>query len=261
MKLCLIGDSHAAMLIAAHRQDPRGETLTVFAKPGLAASEVAMDGQVLRASTDAFRDRLRPLGTADSLDLGTFDAVILAGLVPSAFAAVRLQQDHHVSGWPSGAKALSRALSGDTLPKARPLLTRAAYRAALSALTGASLAALIARAAPGPVWVVPQPYPSDALLQDDGKYPVFRRVVRNGDGDALSQDLNAAHKGCFGTIGNARLVTQPSTTLAQGCLTQAEFMRGGPRLAEGGQQQADDVLHGNAKLGALLLAAIRHDMG
>ena len=256
MRLCLIGDSHAAMLIAAHRQDPRGTALTVFAKPGLVASDLAVEGGMLHALSDDLRKRLAGMGTADRLDLHQFDALVIAGPVPSVFAAVRLQQGHAVSGWPSGAQAMARALGDVALPKARPLMTRAAYRAALTALTETSLAAMLVRAAPVPVRVVPQPCPSDALLQMEGKYPVIRRVIQKGDGAALAEDLDHAHRAVFG----AHCLSQPAETRSHGCLTRADLMRGGPRLAEGGRQEVDDVLHGNARLGARLLGAVRQSI-
>ena len=260
MRLCLIGDSHAAMLIAAHRADPAGDALTIFAKPGLAASDIAVEDGILRAVSEDLGKRLDGMGTSDSLDLRDFDAIVIAGLVPSAFAAVRLQQGHAVSGWPSGVRALARALAdGPGAP--RPLMTRSAYRAALVALTENSLGATLARSAPCPVSLVPQPFPSDALLQMEGRYPVFRRVVRNGDGAALAEDLHAAYNSVFRKIDGASCLLQSTDTRSHGCLTRADLMRAGPRLAEGGRQESDDILHGNAALGAVLWAGLRQRLG
>lgn len=257
MKLCLIGDSHAAMLISAHRQTPADVDLTVFAKPGLSAEDIAMTGPLLRATSADMHTRLAAMGTPDTLDLGGFDAVVIAGLAPSAFAAVRLQQGHSVSGWPSGAKAVARALSDSPPAKARPLMTRAAYAAALVTLSQTSLAARIAQAAPCPAIVIAQPFPSDALLDDDESYPVIRRLLRHGDGAALAADLIAAHRAGFDTLPGTAYLPQPADTLSHGCLTQAVFMRGAPRLTEGARQDRDDVLHGNTALGARLLADLR----
>lgn len=257
MKLCLIGDSHAAMIIAAHRQSPAGAELTVFAKPGLAAEEIALDGASLRAASPDMRRRLAQMGTPDRLDLAGFDAVAIAGLAPSAFAAVRLQQNHVVTGWPSGAAAMAQALSDAPSGRTRPLMTRAAYQAALRMLTDRCLAAALARVAPGPVAILPQPFPSDAILDQSQTYPIFRRVVRQGDGAALAADLTGAHQHVFEALPNTVYLPQPADSLSHGCLTRAEFMRGGPRLADGSQQQNDDVLHGNLALGQRQLQALR----
>ncbi|WP_323770203.1 hypothetical protein [Antarctobacter sp.] len=257
MKLCLIGDSHAAMLIAAHRQDPANEVLTVFAKPGLSDKDILLEGSLLHAASKDMRERTARMGTPDTLDLAKFDAVVVAGLAPSAFAAVRLQQTHSVSGWPSGAKAIAQALTDAPPKKARPLMTRAAYLAALTSLSETSLSARVAQAAPGPVAVVAQPFPSDALLDQDGTYPIIRRVLRQRDGAALAADLIAAHRAGFDPLPRTTYLPQPADTLSHGCLTQAAFMRGGPRLSGGSGQDLDDVLHGNAALGARLLAALR----
>lgn len=257
MKLCLIGDSHAAMLIAAHRQAPADETIAIFAKPGLCDADVTIQGSCLHARSPEMVDRLAGTETPTALDLTDFDAVVIAGLAPSAFAAVRLQQDHTVAGWPSGDKALNKALRDGVLGKARPLITRSAYAAALTALTDTSLGTRMARAAPCPVAIVPQPFPSDALLQSDDAYPIFRRVVRQGDGAALAQDLTAAHRAVFDPLPHVTYLLQPKESLSNGCLTQAAFMRGGPRLSEGSAQDAGDVLHGNIQLGARMLDALR----
>ncbi|WP_417205236.1 hypothetical protein [Antarctobacter sp.] len=257
MKLCLIGDSHAAMLIAAHRQDPADEGLTVFAKPGLSDEDIRLEGPLLHAASNDMRDRAARMGTPDTLNLAEFDAVVVAGLAPSAFAAVRLQQGHSVSGWPSGAKAVAQALSDAPPARARPLMTRAAYLAALTSLCETSLSARIARAAPGPVAVIPQPFPSDALQDQDGTYPIIRRLLRQRDGAALAADLIAAHRAGFAPLPRTTYLPQPADTLSHGCLTLAAFMRGGPRLSGGSGQDGDDVLHGNAALGARLLTDLR----
>ncbi|SNS67459.1 hypothetical protein [Antarctobacter heliothermus] len=257
MKLCLIGDSHAAMLIAAHRQNPADDALTVFAKPGLVAEDIALTGPLLHAVSADMHARLAAMGTPDTLDLADFDAVVIAGLVPSAFAAVRLQQAHSVSGWPSGEISVAKALTDMPAAKTLPLMSRAAYVAALTALSQTSLAARIASAAPCPVIVVAQPFPSDALLDKDGTYPIMRRLLRQGDGTALAADLITAHRAGLGALAGTTYLPQPADTLSHGCLTQAVFMRGGPRLSDGSRQDSDDVLHGNAALGARLLSDLR----
>lgn len=257
MKICLIGDSHTAMLIAALREDSGGEHVTVFAKPGLAKADMALEGTVLRADSRDMIGRLADLGTPTSLDLADFNAVVIAGLAPSGFAAVRLQQGHAVSGWPSGDKVVAASLAETPHTKARPLMTRAAYRAALLALCETSLATRIARAAPCPVTVIPQPFPSDALLDQKDRYPVMQRVLVQGDGPALAEDLVAAHSAAFNALPRTTYLPQPSDTLSHGCLTQGAFMRAGPRLSGAASQDRDDVLHGNTALGLRLLATLR----
>lgn len=95
----------------------------------------------------------------------------------------------------------------------------------------------------------------------EGKYPVFRRVVRNGDGAALAEDLHSAYSRVFSEVQGAACLLQPADTGSHHCLTRADLMRAGPRLAEGGRQETDDILHGNAALGALLWTALRQRLG
>lgn len=265
MRIVLIGNSHAAMLIAAHRADPRGETLSVFAKPGLEADDIVLKGSVLRAASPEMTDRLAMFDTPPEVDLAGADAVVIAGLAPSGFAAVRLAQGHSIAGWPSGQTAVARALlPGGTAGK-RALMTRAAYRAALVGLTEEALAARLLRGlhavAPTRAVFVPQPYPSEAVLAKDGAYPVFRRIARDGDGPALAEDLSHAHAAVLGALPGVTVLSQPADTLRLGCLTAADYMRGAPRLSEGTRQEDGDVLHGNAALGARLLAGVRAALG
>ncbi|WP_420325098.1 hypothetical protein [Mameliella sp.] len=98
-------------------------------------------------------------------------------------------------------------------------------------------------------------------MQIDGKYPVFRRFVRSSDGTALSEDLHAAYKRVFSKIDGATCLRHPMDTRSQGCLTRFDLMRAGPRLAEGGRQERDDILHGNATLGAMLWKELRQRLG
>ncbi|WP_305970847.1 MULTISPECIES: hypothetical protein [unclassified Mameliella] len=99
------------------------------------------------------------------------------------------------------------------------------------------------------------------MLQIDGKYPVFRRFVRSSDGTALSEDLHAAYKRVVSKIDGTTCLLQPIDTLSHGCPTRCDLMRAGPRLAEGGRQERDDILHGNATLGAMLWKELRQRLG
>ncbi len=94
------------------------------------------------------------------------------------------------------------------------------------------------RPTPSTTVVVAQPLPSDALLQIDGKYPVFRRFVRSSDGTALSEDLHAAYKRVFSKIDGATCLRHPMDTRSQGCLTRSDLMRAGPDLPKAGGRNA-----------------------
>ncbi len=261
MKIALVGDSHAAMLIAAFRADPADDDLTVFAKPGLAPEDCRLDCGTLHAISDDFRARLARSGAPDNLQLTDFDAVVIAGVAPSVFAAVRLSQGHAIVGWPSGDAVSARVLRGAARAKDRPLMSRTAYLAALTALTQTSLAAHLIKGlrevSDAPAIFVPQPFPSERLLKIDGKYPVFRRIVKQGDGTALARDMSRAHRAGLAHLPGVTVLEQPDDTRRHGCLSAADLMRAGPRLSDGTRQAADDILHGNAELGARFLADLR----
>ena len=258
MRLCVIGNSHVAMLMAAHAADPAGITPAWFAKPGLRPDEMVLNGTVLSAASEELRARLDGFGTAPALDLAAFDAVAIVALAPSVFAAMRLLQDHDVTGWPSGTRRVAKALRSER-PLKRPLLTRAALRAALTgqmqASPAAGLAAALRATAPDlPVSFIAQPFPAESMLSAESRYPVFRRIAEAGDGAALAEDLSAAEDAVFGPLGTA-ILRQPTETVARGCHSRDVVMRGAKRLA-GGRQQNEDPLHANAVLGADLLCRL-----
>lgn len=181
--------------------------------------------------------------------------------------------DDTVMAWPQPATATStRPATAPTARGRRPARRGICLRAVAAGTCGVRLALgraglgpgdgrRLRRPTPSTTVVVAQPLPSDALGKIDGKYPVFRRVVRSGDGTALSEDLHAAYNRVFSKIGGATCLLQPMDTRSHGCLTRSDLKRAGPRRAEGGRQERNDILQGNATLGAMLWKELRQRLG
>ncbi|MFC4730867.1 hypothetical protein ACFO5Z_04780 [Salipiger abyssi] len=261
MKLCVIGDSHVAMLMAALRDaGPGAPEVIWFAKPGLAEGEAALEGSRLCARDPDLVTRLESLGTPPEVDLDGVDAVVFVGGTVSAFGAVRLLQGHRVSGWPSARALIAAADTPSAAPLKQPLISERAYLAALEGVIRESvthrLVTGLREASAVPVCVVPQPLPSEAILETEKKYPVFKRVARHGDGPAVAASLIAAHERAFAGLSGVTVFRQPEESIAQGFLTARAYTRDAVRLTAGAMPR-DDVLHAGPALGALYLARIR----
>lgn len=253
MKLCVIGNSHVAMLVRASReQPPDGTELTFFAHPGRGPEGVRLrDGQ-LRAVTRRLRRGLTRFGMPEVLELAAFDAFVLVGMTASAFSLQSMLGSHRVFGWPAAPK-----------DGGRPLMSEAALEAELVQVIAENLAAdfvaRIRRISAAPVLVVPQPGPSETVARGRSRHPGLRRILRAGQGGQVSACLTRAHARAFDGAG-LHVLAQPEETVAHGFLTAERFMQGGGRLNPGGRQPQEDILHANATYGALVLEQIADAM-
>lgn len=264
MRLCIVGSSHVAMLMLAEREAPTpGLELTFFAAPAGWIGDVEASGSILRAGSEGLRGRLDMIGAPHEVDLDSFDGAVFVGETISAFSAVSLVRQHAVSGWPSAAPLIDKAGGpADTVLK-RPLMSRAAYMAALVAtardnLTGRLVAGL-RRASDRPVVLVPQPFPAERILKSKDN-PVFQRVRRAGDGAALAESLDAARALAFADIPRLAQVPQPPETIIRQFFTRDDYARGAMRLSMDQAQPRDDVLHTGAAYGRLVMAQVTQAM-
>lgn len=261
MKLLVVGNSHAAMLMAAHRDSPEsGREITFYAKPGMTPGEVALAGTELWANTPEMRERLAALGTPERVDMAAYDALVLVGSTVSTFGAVRLAQSHLVTGWPSAARDMAQGTESPGAPMPRPMLSGAAYDAALADTIHAGLShqllSDLRTQSELPAFVVPQPYPAEAILEPGSKYPVFRKLHKRGDGPMIARALTRAHEDAFAAMRATTLLIQPRTTVARDFLTGDAYTRGAVRLNIDHRQPSADILHAGPAMGALILDRI-----
>lgn len=262
MKICIIGNSHAGMLIAALQTLEEQPETVFFGKPNLEPQEFLQKGSVIAAKSKELRERLNQIGTPDTLDLGDFDVVAIVAMAPSVFSTARLVQNHCVTGWPSGQATMLKTLSYPSGPhKNRPFLSHTALREALTVLTQKSGACQLAQSLRAvcdvPIAIVPQPFPSADLLNQSDKYAVLRRINEAGDGIALAEELVNSKRSVFEKIDRLAYLVQPDRTVAHGCFSAPEFMRGAVRLSQKSKQPDHDVLHGNAKMGTIFMKQIK----
>lgn len=262
MKLCVIGNSHAGMLVHASRAaPPDGMDLTFFARQGRGPEGARIRGTELRAVRRDLRKNLAKLGMPEAVNLPDFDAFIIVAMSATMFTLGPMLSGHSVFSWQSTQRELQDAggLNG------RPLVSEPALLAALNAEIEASLAlAMIGRlrkVSGAPVLIVPQPYPSAVVLEQADRFRMFRQIKRRNDGADAARVLRSAHERVFGVLANVQVLAQPETTVAHGFLTHTDYTRGAGRLNAGGRQNETDILHANARYGALVLDQIVQSLG
>lgn len=257
MMLCVIGNSHAGMIVAAHRDGVwPGCDLQLFAKPSMEPGEVTIDGTVISAATEAFRARLDDMGMPHSADLTTFDAILMVGMTASIFTVANVLQNHDVYG-------LKSTRLPEEGPAERGILSAAAFGAILTDAVRDGLTWQIASTAGDhhpPIFVLPQPYPSANVLNIKRKLGVVKRLHRKEDGPAIAEFLTRAHDAAFSELPNVRVMRQPEQTIAHGFLTDTAFTRGSVRLNIDMAHRKDDILHANAAFGALCLEELAQAM-
>lgn len=254
MKVLVFGNSHAACLMEAWREGEvaAGHEVAFFVRSGSGVTDYALDGTRIAAS-EAMASFLDRLGLAVEQDLADFDALAVVASEVSMFPLVQVLNTYRVLDWPQGSRA------------ERPALTEAVLRIALSeALMGTSAARLMAhlRAVPGladrPIHLLPQPYPSERLMQM-GRVPAgagFRRLLREGLG-AQAAAVYGEELARFAAKFGAVLHPQPAGTITQDCLTAQAYSTKARRLFDLNRYQPqEDILHANLAYGRLALEQV-----
>jgi hypothetical protein len=263
MKVCVIGDSHMAMVAAAYHATSNDDMQMVFfGKPGLAVEEVSLDGTVLSFTDKRQNTLLAEMGTPEKIDLSEFDAIVFVAMAASIFSAVGLVSQHRVAGWPSTQEMLqSTPLDA---PFKTHLLSQAAMQANLVETTkrGATFYLLqgLRHHSQVPVFVVPQPYPSERVLKRAGKYGVFKRVHWAGEGKQIVASLVQSYIDVFAPIDQVTLLQQSASTISKDFFTSDEYSRDGVRLRELRKQGRKDILHANAAFGERVLEQLKAKM-
>ena len=257
MKLCVIGNSHVGMLRAAVRLlEPDSPEITFFAKAGAGLENATLDGSVISARDPDLRRAQARFGMPEAVDTAAYDAVILVAGTASIYSALAILQDHRVSGWPSCAAHTDP----DQSPQ-KALISEAAFTAALTDLARAGVshryAQALRQASDVPIFLVPQPYPSERVFDSDRPREFgFQRARRHGEGAAIAACLARAIDAAFAPIGGVTVLHQPPETVAHGFTTARAYTRDAVRVDGDTAQHAADLLHVGPAFGAQVLARV-----
>lgn len=250
----LIGNSHAAMVIAALRaRGGAGPSFDFLTQPGDGPEGVEIAGGEIRAVDPDLAAFLAKTGAPDRFALADYDFILILGCGLSFYQAMPLLRNAAVWGWPSA--------MGNTRRRAKPgmhLISAECYAAGLRARMEETLAArlhhALAASCAGRIVIAPQPRPSARLLSPDAGNSMFRRATRDGDGERIAAAFDAALAAVFP---DALILRQAEETVDRALFTHARFMEGATRLsAPGSTQDETDVLHANALYGEILIQSI-----
>lgn len=256
MKLCIVGNSHVGMIVAAiaARNDTQTD-LTIFARPSMIHSDIAVEGTTLIASSDELIHRLKAHDTPTEVDLSQFDAVLFVGMTASVFSAAQVIGYHSVHGWPATAKLLEAPG-----PTYRQIISLSALQWTLRANIAESQTGRLCKALEpcgiGPIFVVPQPYPAMRILTVQRRYPIIKRLHRDQEGILLAQELEHWHHDFFDPMKGIFYLQQEPDTIEAGFLTRTAFTRNAVRLNIERKHKKNDVLHTNGKFGQRVLERI-----
>ncbi len=253
MKICILGNSHAAMLMMACKESAHFQAPLVMAQPGLCDHDIKIENGILTSQSAELSERMLKLEMPDHIDLKTLDAIIIAGMSISIFTALRFLQTHDL--------CVTESTGHPPQLGSRPLFSPAALVAGLKEECLVSeafkIASLIRQNCQTPIFFMPQPLPAVSILEDTEKYPLFHRLHRQRRGHVLPKFLHQACEQAFSSLNNTTQLQQPSITIAKGFLTALKYTRGAMRLNAKTVQPNHDVLHGNTLLGSIFLDAIQ----
>lgn len=246
--LCCLGNSHLAALKTAwdkHQSEYPGITLGFFGAPGRQLREIEIKNGKATPKNPQLALALRAVsGGADSVDLEAHDAFALVGLELGFRVFLTTLRGHLATP------------EFKTARKRQELISDACLRHCLKDLLvhSASIKLLrkLKRDTPKPVYVVTEPYLSEAALNQKTT-DHLPRLKRTG---ALIR-MNALYSEYLGRIvldAGGIFVPQPSDTLTDDGFTQKKFSRGSSRLlAVDEQHDTDDVRHMNEAYGNRVL--------
>lgn len=259
MKVLVIGNSHAACLIEAWRNfqpDTPAIEMAFFARGGAAALDgFGCDGARIYASTEAAVAFQSRLGQQSEFAISDYDAIVVVGHELSSFRLVHILNKNHILGWPYPNRL------------DMPMITEACLKDALTdSLQAANATRILQTVLPAistqrqKLIALPQPYPSQIILQGAAQSVGFVRVCRAGIGAQCRTLFEAVAAAQMAEIG-AVFIPQPAETVAEELLTATGYTEGAKRLYNLSQRQPQtDELHANAAYGALLFQQIMQEI-
>ena len=262
MRLCVIGNSHVGMLRAAARDlGAGGPEIGFFSKAGPGLEKATIEGSTIAARDQGLAAAQARFGMPAALDVSAFDAAVFVAGTASVYSALRILQDFRVSGWPSCVATRENPVPSGPEPPHRALVSEPAFVATLADAARAGIshtfATALRRASDVPMFLVPQPYPSELVFEtarprDFG----FLRARAKGDGRAIAACLTRAIDEAFGDVGGVCILHQPEDTIAHGFTTARAYARDAVRVDGDTPQHPTDLLHVGPAFGKRVLARV-----
>lgn len=253
----IIGNSHVAMIAKSWREkaDRWANTeLTFFAQPGEGPKGIGFDGTILQATDPEFQAFLKATNTSPSVDLTDHDFLAIVACGVSFYPTAEILCDCHVWGWPSCAQIMAKGIQ----PTDKQLISAHCLNTTLQDMMKTTLAWELAQKLRAktamPIFIIPQPLPSERISTMKGKGHRFHKIDKYNNNEPAYQAFTTAVTTAFSLIENTSVLTQPTETIVNHIYTHQNFTAGAVRLYNLDKEQADqDTLHANPDYGSLIL--------
>lgn len=227
-RVCIIGNSHVAAWRVGMDLAPEWESAChteFFAGQSDLMRHVELRDGVLVPTSELTRRRMKIVsGEKTEIPLSEYTHFIVIGLGLNTVDPVETLRDFRLPPFQQPEA------------EAGPLISRPAFAALVESLarhsTAAYIAGLVRKASDAPVVMVPQPYPSETVLN----VPHWKRL---GDSGALAHVVALFRASAAKVAKDLRceLLLQPASTVVKGHFTDKRYSTGSTRLG------ADDVEH------------------
>lgn len=178
------------------------------------------------------------------LDIDAYDVVVICGFGLRPLTLINLYKTY-------------RADTQHGAAGAAHLLSQNCYDEVCLGLIEHSHAVRLAKAIRAkmekPVWVLPQPFPSEEILKSKHR-DVIREIQNNGDERSIAKAFNTALKR-LSALG-IRVLAQSPETKATALFTDVTFSSAGVRLLIDTQQADTDFVHTNELYGTLVVQTL-----
>ena len=261
MKICMIGDSHLAMMVNAQKEQSfDGLEIAPVSWPRQFFDQLKWHGTEISAEGPELIGHWERSGLPPKIDLSDFDLLVFVSNTTTAFHAFTVLREHIVTGWNESELVVKTLNSPMGAPDDRRLMTQDALTACLTGCIKENhtykFVDHVRQHCDIPIVVIPAPYLAESSLKRRKNLWGLKLVLRNKDGAALARSLHEAHEIAFGAFSNLKLLRQPEEAIVRGCLTKEIYREGARRFGSQALHGADDILHAGPLLGALWLKEI-----
>ena len=246
----IIGNSHVAMIAKFWRTNPdhfADMNLTFMAQPGDGPKDIRFDGSVMYSTDPGFLQFQKTSGAEPRIDLAKLDFLVIVACGLSFYPLASILRTCHVWGWgPHNYNTQNQLISSACL--------QAVLTDRLKNTLGANLVETIRCQTAMPIYIVPQPLPSEQLSVLKRKGGNFRKIELNGINQRAYQAYETALEDVFSPHKNTTIISQPEETIKSNIYTRSSFTKGAVRLYNLNKQQPEtDILHANQDYGGLIL--------
>ena len=246
MRLCVVGNSHSGpWKLAWDEMSSQFPDVSIrfFAGPGKTLKYLEpVDGVLF--SRDAELQRYLTLTGGGAIRPDDYDMFCIVGCGVVMLPLVKLYES-----W----RGESHQGSEGTFQLVSDACFEAAARGMMSASHGLAICRNLRTLTTKPIYLVPQPMPSEAIVQRRAiKHAGWRMALEAGDDKALA-DLFARLLGEL-SQGDVAVLPQPASTLATPLLTHERFSRDSRHLFQPDEAHpGNEYFHMNAEFGAISL--------